>query len=361
MAVIRADNLGKSYGSKVAVIDLSFQVNPGSVTGFLGPNGSGKSTTMRLMLGLDNGSGNTTYDGQPFQSLNQPMRHVGVLLEAKPFHPTRTARNHLRMLAAANGISTSRVDEVLAMVGLSTVSNGRPKKFSLGMGQRLGMAAALLGDPHTLILDEPANGLDPEGIQWLRNLLKQLAGEGRSVFVSSHLLSEMALLADQLVVIGRGRMIASGQVTDFIRSSDRTSVIVRSPDIERLGPKLAELGGFVEADPEDTGAESGLPRYSVKRLSIEQVGDTAYELGVRLHELFVREATLEEAFLDATERDQEFSGIELPPELAGRQPPSTGAAGPPGQATRRPYGEPEVRPSDGSDREPPPTHDGDRR
>ena len=340
MAVIRAENLGKSYGSKVAVIDLSFQVNPGSVTGFLGPNGSGKSTTMRLMLGLDKGSGRTTYDGQEFETLNDPMRHVGVLLEAKPFHPTRTARNHLRMLAAANGIPTSRVDEVLSMVGLSTVSNGRPKKFSLGMGQRLGMAAALLGDPHTLVLDEPANGLDPEGIQWLRNLLKQLAGEGRSVFVSSHLLSEMALLADQLVVIGRGRMIASGRVTDFIRSSDRTSVIVRSPDIERLGPKLAELGGFVEADPEDDDT-GHLPRYAVKRLSAEQVGDAAYDAGVRLHELFVREATLEEAFLDATGGDQEFSALELPAEFGGS---ASGGA--------------DVRPSDDSPDDPPPTHDG---
>ena len=347
MAVIRADNLGKSYDGKIAVIDLSFQVNPGSVTGFLGPNGAGKSTAMRLMLGLDKGSGTTTFDGETFTSLSQPMRHVGALLEAKPFHPTRTARNHLRMLAAANGIRTSRVDEVLALVGLSTVSNGRPKKFSLGMGQRLGVAAALLGDPHTLILDEPANGLDPEGIQWLRNLLKQLAGEGRSVFVSSHLLSEMALLADHLVVIGRGRLIASGPVTDFIRSSDRNTVIVRSPDIEVLGPHLAELGGYVESDPEDESAtaEGRLPRYAVKRLSVEDVGDAAYDLGVRLHELFLREATLEEAFLDATSREQEFGGLELPPEIAGYEPPSNSS-----------NGEPEVRPSDSSPSGPPPTH-----
>lgn len=349
MAVIRADNLGKSYEGKVAVIDLSFQVNPGSVTGFLGPNGAGKSTTMRLMLGLDHGEGKTTFDGQEFRALSQPMRHVGALLEAKPFHPTRTARNHLRMLAAANGIPTSRVDEVLALVGLSTVSNGRPKKFSLGMGQRLGVAAALLGDPHTLILDEPANGLDPEGIQWLRNLLKQLADEGRSVFVSSHLLSEMSLLADQLVVVGRGRMVASGPVTDFIRSSDRNSVIVRSPDIELLGPRLAELGGFVEVDPQDDDsvAEGRQPRYAVKRLSLEEVGDAAYEAGVRLHELFLREATLEEAFLDATASDQEFGGLALPPEITGGEfetGPSTG--------------EFDVRPADSPLTGPPPTHGG---
>ncbi|MDN5854432.1 MAG: ATP-binding cassette domain-containing protein, partial [Actinomycetia bacterium] len=318
-------------------------------TGFLGPNGAGKSTTMRLMLGLDHGQGRTTFDGEEFRSLDRPMRHVGALLEAKPFHPTRTARNHLRMLAAANGIRSSRVDEVLALVGLSTVSNGRPKKFSLGMGQRLGVGAALLGDPHTLILDEPANGLDPEGIQWLRNLLKQLATEGRSVFVSSHLLSEMALLADQLVVVGRGRMIASGPVTDFIRSSDRNSVIVRSPDIGLLGPRLAELGGFVEADPDDddSGAEGRLPRYAVKRLSVEEVGDAAYELGVRLHELFLREATLEEAFLDATSRDQEFGGLTLPPEVTGREPPMSSS-----------IGEPDIRPADNPPTAPPPTHGG---
>ncbi|CAN5200966.1 hypothetical protein BH24ACT12_BH24ACT12_01270 [soil metagenome] len=209
MAVIEATGLGKSYGGKAAVIDLAFRVEPGSVTGFLGPNGSGKSTTMRLMLGLDNGDGRTTFDGVPFRSMKDPMRHVGALLEAKAFHPTRKARNHLRLLAAANGIPDTRVDEVLAMVGLHSVTSAKPKGFSLGMGQRLGIAAALLGDPHALILDEPANGLDPQGITWLRNLLKQLAGEGRSVFVSSHLLSEMALLAAQIVIIGRGQLIAS--------------------------------------------------------------------------------------------------------------------------------------------------------
>ncbi len=179
MALIRADGLGKSYGSTRAVNDLSFEVHPGSVTGFLGPNGSGKSTTMRLMLGLDRGEGATTYDGKTFGELDHPMRHVGALLEAKPFHPTRHARNHLRMLAAPNRIPDARVDQVLEMVGLTTVAGGKPGKFSLGMGQRLGIAGALLGDPDTLILDEPSNGLDPQGITWLRNLLKHLAGEGR--------------------------------------------------------------------------------------------------------------------------------------------------------------------------------------
>ncbi|MGH3358758.1 MAG: ATP-binding cassette domain-containing protein [Nocardioidaceae bacterium] len=343
MAVIRADKLGKAYDGKPAVIDLSFMVNPGSVTGFLGPNGSGKSTTMRLMLGLDNGSGVATFDGKPFRELVQPMRQVGALLEAKPFHPTRTARNHLRMLASANGIQTSRVDEVLAMVGLATVSNGKPKKFSLGMSQRLGVAAALLGDPHTLILDEPANGLDPEGIQWLRNLLKQLASQGRAVFVSSHLLSEMALLADQLVVIGRGRMIASGPVGDFIKSSDRNSVVIRSPDMDRLGPRLADLGGLVDAIADDTAStDTGMARYSVKRLSVEQVGDAAHDIAARVHELFLKEATLEEAFLDATGGAEEFSGL-------GSQSPGT-----PSEASSSPSADlgpayspaPTVRPAD---------------
>ena len=210
---------------------------PGSVTGFLGPNGAGKSTTMRLMLGLDNGAGTTTFDGKPFTGLSHPMRHVGALLEAKPFHPTRKARNHLIMMAAANGIPKSRVDQVLEQLGLTAVARKKPKTFSLGMGQRLGLAAALLGDPHTLILDEPANGLDPQGIQWMRELLKGLAASGRSVFVSSHLLSEMALMADHLVVIGKGKLIASGPIDDFIKNASKNSVVVRTPQ----ATDLAEL------------------------------------------------------------------------------------------------------------------------
>ena len=305
MAVIEAQHLGKIYGSKPAVVDLSFQVLPGSVTGFLGPNGSGKSTTMRLMLGLDKGQGRTTFDGRTFSQLKHPMREVGALLEAKPFHPTRKARNHLRMLAAANGIRRSRVDEVLAMVGLESVAGGKPRKFSLGMGQRLGIAAALLGDPHTLILDEPSNGLDPQGITWLRTLLKDIAGQGRSVFVSSHLLQEMAMLADQLVVIGRGVMLANGPVSDFTRGSARAGVVIRTPDIATLGPALAAIGGYVAAEPDGS--------YAVKRLSAEQVGDAAHEHGARLHQLLTREATLEEAFLDATGTSQEFIGSGPPP------------------------------------------------
>jgi len=312
MAVIEAIGLGKHYGNRAAVINLSFRVEPGSVTGFLGPNGSGKSTTMRLMLGLDNGDGRTTFDGREFRSLPDPMRHVGALLEAKAFHPTRKARDHLRLLAAANSIPDTRVDEVLAMVGLSQVALDKPKKFSLGMGQRLGIAAALLGDPHTLILDEPANGLDPQGITWLRNLLKQLAGEGRSVFVSSHLLSEMALLADQLVVIGRGQLITSGAVADFIKANSRTTITLRSPDMNLLGPALAARGAY--AQPSDDGA------YAVSGIAQDEIGDLAHEVGARIHELMTRHATLEEAFLDATGMSEEFVGsTQQRPPYAGGQ------------------------------------------
>ena len=298
MAVIEATGLGKSYGARRAVDDLSFVVRPGSVTGFLGPNGSGKSTTMRLMLGLDRGEGRTTFDGRTFAELDHPVRHVGALLEAKPFHPTRTARNHLRMLAAASRVPTSRVDEVLALVGLESVSRGRPKKFSLGMGQRLGLAAALLGDPHTLVLDEPSNGLDPQGIQWLRELLRHLAGEGRSILVSSHLLPEMAVLADDLVVIGRGRLLANGKVDDFVDGSSLGSVAVTTPDAALLVPELERLGATVEVD----GAA-----LTVRGVEASQVGDAAHAAGARLHQLTTRRATLEEAFLEATGLDQEFS------------------------------------------------------
>jgi ABC-2 type transport system ATP-binding protein len=312
VAVIEARGLSKAYGGKPAVVNLSFRVEPGSVTGFLGPNGSGKSTTMRLMLGLDNGAGTTTFDGRTFRELKEPMREVGALLEAKPFHPTRKARNHLRLLAAPNGIPDSRVDEVMALVGLSSVATNKPKSFSMGMGQRLGIAAALLGDPHTLILDEPSNGLDPQGINWLRKLLKQLASQGRAVFVSSHLLSEMAQLADQLVVIGRGRLITSGPVADFISASARTSIVVRSPDMDRLGPALAERGAYVVTASDGS--------YAVTGLSQEQVGDAAHEIGARLHELVTRSATLEEAFLEATGMSEEFIGYAPP----GQQLPAPG-------------------------------------
>ncbi len=300
MAVIEARGLGKSYGTRRAVDDLSFTVHPGSVTGFLGPNGSGKSTTMRLMLGLDRGEGRTTFDGRTFAELEQPMRHVGALLEAKPFHPTRQARHHLQMLAAANRIERRRVDEVLELVGLSAQAKGRPRKFSLGMGQRLGIAAALLGDPHTLILDEPSNGLDPQGITWLRQLLRHLAGEGRSVFVSSHLLQEMAQLADEVVVVGRGRLLTSGPVRDFVEHGGTAEVLLRTPDLGVLAPAIVAAGGSLTPD------DDGLQR--VTGLDAARVGDLAHEHGARVHELSVRRATLEEAFLNATGLDEEYRG-----------------------------------------------------
>jgi ABC-2 type transport system ATP-binding protein len=307
MALIEARGLGKSYGSVRAVDYLGFTVRPGSVTGFLGPNGSGKSTTMRLMLGLDHGEGRTTFDGRTFTELEHPMRHVGALLEAKPFHPTRRARDHLRMLASANGVSTSRVDEVLALVGLESVARGRPRKFSLGMGQRLGIAAALLGDPHTLLLDEPSNGLDPQGITWLRTLLKHLAGEGRSVFVSSHLLQEMAVLADELVVIGRGRLVANGPVAEFVSASGLGTVELASPDLALLVPALEERGATVAGSGESV---------TVLGLDAAAVGDAAHEVGARLHQLVTRNATLEEAFLAATGSDEEFRGTDAADQAA---------------------------------------------
>ncbi|MGD9959153.1 ATP-binding cassette domain-containing protein [Nocardioides sp.] len=298
MALIEARGLGKVYGGKPAVTDLTFDVHPGTVTGFLGPNGSGKSTTMRLMLGLDHGSGTTTFDGRPFTALAHPMRHVGALLEAKPFHPTRKARNHLLMLAVANGIPASRVDQVLEQLGLAEVARKRPKTFSLGMGQRLGLAAALLGDPHTLILDEPANGLDPQGIQWMRQLLTSLAAQGRSVFVSSHLLSEMALMADHLVVIGKGRMIASGPVADFVKSARTGAVLVRTPQASELAALLGAQEGVV-VTPEHDGLR-------VTGLEADRIGDLAFDNQIRLHELATQMATLEEAFLEATSGAEEF-------------------------------------------------------
>ena len=298
MALIEARGLGKSYGGKPAVSDLSFEVRPGTVTGFLGPNGAGKSTTMRLMLGLDHGSGSTTFDGRPFGALETPMRHIGALLEAKPFHPTRKARNHLRMLAAANGIPASRVDVVLEQLGLAEVAEKKPKTFSLGMGQRLGLAAALLGDPHTLILDEPANGLDPQGIQWMRHLLKQLASQGRSVFVSSHLLSEMALMADELVVIGRGRLLASGPIADFVKGARGNAVRVRSPRLDDLARSLEGRAGVTVVREEEAIRVTGMEAAAL--------GDLAFEQQIRLHELAPVTATLEEAFLEATAGAEEF-------------------------------------------------------
>ena len=296
--MIEATGLGKRFGDRRAVDNLTFTVQPGVVTGFLGPNGAGKSTTMRLMLGLDHGDGVTRFDGQRYRDIASPMRRVGVLLEAKAFHPTRTARNHLRMLAAANQIPESRVDEVLALVGLETVARKRPKSFSLGMGQRLGLAAALLGEPDILMLDEPANGLDPQGINWLRDFLKAYAAHGRTVLASSHLLAEMELMADHLIVIGRGRLLADTSIADFVAQSSHTSIVVRSPEAARLAELLTARGAIVVAE--------GDGRLSLTGPTQEQVGDLAFAEHVPLHELTTRTATLEEAFLEATAGSQEF-------------------------------------------------------
>jgi ABC-2 type transport system ATP-binding protein len=327
MALIQARGLSKTFQGKAAVRGLSFDVVPGSVTGFLGPNGAGKSTTMRLMLGLDNGKGVTTYDGKLSRDLKQPMRHVGTVLDAKPFHPTRKAASHLRMLAVSNQIPRGRVDDVINLVGLGDVAMARPKTYSLGMGQRLGLAAALLGDPGTLILDEPANGLDPQGVHWLRGMLKALAAQGRSVFVSSHVLSEMALMADSLVVIGRGSLIASGRTSDFISTSRRNAVLVRVDNPELLARELRIRKAVVVPDQGDRLSITG------DDVTTDRVGGLAFDLGLRVFELVNREATLEEAFLDATGASEEFRasmGLGGPP---GFRPPEAGPSGfdpPPG-------------------------------
>lgn len=316
--MITAHELHKRYGAKTAVDHLSFEVRPGMVTGFLGPNGAGKSTTMRLMLDLDNGGGETLFDGRKFGTIKHPMREIGAVLESKAFHPTRTARNHLRMLAAGSGIPYHRVDEVLEFVGLTEVKNKKPKSFSLGMAQRLGLAQALLGDPQTLILDEPANGLDPSGIHWLRSVLKSLADQGRTIFVSSHLLSEMAQMADELVVIGRGRMIYNGDVDGFVRDFTQSSVLVRSPQAAQLAEVLRRIDGVtvdeVPADArhiEAAGANPAAaappsPALRVSGIETAAVGELAFQNNVMLHELVTQTASLETAFITATGESEEY-------------------------------------------------------
>jgi ABC-2 type transport system ATP-binding protein len=301
--VIEVRGLTKKFGDHKAVDDLSFNVKPGVVTGFLGPNGAGKSTTMRLMLDLDHGAGTTTFDGKKFRDISRPMSVIGVLLEAKAFHPTRTARNHLRMLAAPTHVPDKRVDEVLDLVGLTSVANKKPKSFSLGMGQRLGLAAALLGDPDIILLDEPANGLDPQGITWLRDLLKAFAQQGKTVFASSHLLNEMALLADDLVVIGRGKLLADMPMSEFVAQSSHTSVIVRTPHYAKLAELLTSRGIQVTEEP--------YGRLSLIGMEQDAVGDLAFNEGMVVHELTTRTATLEEAFLEATAGAEEFHGGQL--------------------------------------------------
>ncbi|WP_330459847.1 ABC transporter ATP-binding protein [Streptomyces sp. NBC_00820] len=323
--MIEAAGLTKRYGDKTAVYDLSFQVRPGAVTGFLGPNGSGKSTTMRMILGLDNPTaGTVTIGGYPYRKLPNAPRQVGALLDAKAVHGGRSARSHLLSLAQLSGIPARRVDEVLGVVGLQEVAGKRSKGFSLGMGQRLGIAAALLGDPQVLLFDEPVNGLDPEGILWVRNLMKALAAEGRTVFVSSHLMSEMALTADHLIVIGRGQLLADMSVKDFISANSADFARVRTPDTEpqlreKLTSALTEAGGHVL--PEQDGA------LRVTGLALPRISDLAHESDVRLWELSPHQASLEEAYMRMTQGAVDYrstidqkAGLQqpLPP---GAQPP----------------------------------------
>ena len=296
--MIEARNLTKKYGTVLAVDDLTFDVDAGQVTGFLGPNGSGKSTTMRLVLGLDAPtSGHATVAGRRYQDLRFPLREVGALLDANAGNPGRTARNHLRWMADSNRIPRARVEEVLGIVGLSEVSDRRIGTFSLGMRQRLGIGATLLGDPAVLIFDEPVNGLDPEGIIWVRRLLRSLADEGRTILVSSHLMSEMALTADHLIVIGRGRLLATGSVADFIGRSTTHHIRVLTPEPSRLGDLLREHGATVD----DVGPEE----LSVEAMACRDIGVLAAGVGVVLYELSPQ-ASLEDAFMEATHDQADF-------------------------------------------------------
>jgi ABC-2 type transport system ATP-binding protein len=297
--VIVANELTKDYGDKRAVDHLSFTVQPGLVTGFLGPNGSGKSTTMRLILGLDAPTvGSVIVNGKPYREHPAPLHEVGALLEARSVHTGRSAYYHLLALAQTHGIARQRVDELIDLVGLREVARKRAGQFSLGMGQRLGIASALLGDPRTLILDEPVNGLDPEGIHWIRNLLRGLAAEGRTVFVSSHLMSEMSLTADHLIVIGRGRLIADTSVDEFIEMASVRRIRVRTPDRERLVELLAA---------DQVTAVPGEPTVlEVNGLTTDEIGDLAFRNGVPIYELSPQQASLEEAFMNLTSDSVEF-------------------------------------------------------
>ena len=298
--MIEVRNLTKRFGKTVAVDDLSFDVRPGRVTGFLGPNGSGKSTTMRCMVGLDRFErGLTTFAGRQYRELGSPLHEVGILLDAGYVHPARSGRNHLKWLAASNGISLKRVDEVLELVGMTEVADRKLKGYSLGMKQRLGLASTLLGDPGTIILDEPANGLDPEGIRWIRDFLRHYATQGRSVLVSSHLLGEMSLLAQDLVVIGKGKLISQSSVDDFVRRHASAWVRVRSPQLPTLIDALERRGAKVE---KVDGAEA----IDVFDLAIEHVGEAAAAAQITLHELSTRTESLEDAFLSATADSQEY-------------------------------------------------------
>ena len=307
--MIEAQGLTKDYGKKRAVDGLTFTVKPGVVTGFLGPNGSGKSTTMRLILELDAPTaGDVTVNGKHYRDHPAPLHEVGALLEARSVHTGRNAYNHLLALAQTHGISRRRVEELVDLVGLREVAKKRAGQFSLGMGQRLGIAAALLGDPQTVMLDEPVNGLDPEGIHWIRHLLKDLAAEGRTVFVSSHLMSEMALTADHLIVVGRGKLIADTTTQEFLEQASGNIVRVRTPQADVL------RGHLVAPDVTVVAVEPGL--LEVHGLSAQQIGETAARHSLVLHELTPQQVSLEEAFMDLTREDIEFKAGAIGKEAA---------------------------------------------
>jgi ABC-2 type transport system ATP-binding protein len=308
--MIEVRDLTKRYGDRLAVDHLSFTVEPGRVTGFLGPNGAGKSTTMRLILGLDHPtSGTATIDGKPYSAIPAPLRSVGALLEAKSVHSGRSARNHLRFLAQTQGLQRKRVDEVLDLVGLQAVADKRAGTFSLGMSQRLGIAAAMLGNPRILLLDEPVNGLDPEGVLWIRNLMKHLASEGRTILVSSHLMNEMAVTADYLIVIGRGRLITEATTEDVIARSADKSVRVRTPDAAKLTGLITAAGGTVQPGGNGTtglpASGNGADLLTVSGMEAAKIGELAASGSVVLHELTPL-ASLEEAFLELTSDSVEF-------------------------------------------------------
>jgi ABC-2 type transport system ATP-binding protein len=301
--MLKIDHLTKHYKETVAINDLDFEVMPGVVTGFLGPNGSGKSTTMRIILGLDHPTkGRATIDGKSYENLKSPLHEVGALLDAKAVHPGRTARNHLRALASSNRIKKSRVDEVLEFVGIASVADKKVGGFSLGMSQRLGIAAALLGDPPVLLFDEPVNGLDPEGIRWIREFFGSLAKEGRTVFVSSHLMSEMALTAEQIIVIGRGSLITQGSVDDLTATA-QGSVLVRASDVTTLTKALEAQKAIVQVANDRALTVSGL--------TSDQVGETAFRAGITVYELTPQRASLEEVFMDLTADSVEY-GTSMP-------------------------------------------------
>jgi ABC-2 type transport system ATP-binding protein len=357
--VIEVHSLTKHYGSKLAVDHLSFRVEPGQVTGFLGPNGAGKSTTMRLILGLDRPQeGTATIMGKRYSQLPQPLRTVGALLEARAMHPGRSAYNHLLYLAQTQGLPRRRVDEVLQLVGLTDVAHKRTKGYSLGMSQRVGIAVAMLGDPEVLLLDEPVNGLDPEGILWIRNLMKQLASEGRTVFVSSHLMNEMAVTADHLIVIGKGKLITACPTQEFIERSSGRSVRVRSPDAAALSQLITAQGGTVTAEEPGTAATpaaaarsgaaaapdavvpgNGAAAFTVTGMDAARIGEIAAGAKIVLHELTPLMASLEDAFMESTAGSLEYgmpSGgakpAEVTPPAAGQDEIDEAAAPAPGNA-----------------------------